>query len=342
MTNLENSEADIFYLDPEPQLVVLVVPNSETSSSMDDLWVNVKATNPASSSQRFFLNGVIPELFDGTHQILPSERQEPKPSDFNYSWVQPESFGGALQRLQLFWQNGELTLAAGYAFLTKFTGLQAGEYLLRFRHCPPPSRSRRWASTPSVSSFINLRLVEPVAANPSAVDVNGIQFETIAPAQVTVRSGQSTPVRLGIRISNFSTTQQRFFFYEIRPSLYNAYGQSIYRDGGRNATRLPTKDNFHLLMPGERVEFFVDGKFSCSGNRLGFGGYDNSGGFWHFRNLTIDQYQVGFTYNVHKLSESWLSRARHQEIRELAPDIWTGIVTIPCQPFQIVLAEDES
>lgn len=197
------------------------------------------------------------------------------------------------------------------------------------------------------SPFVNLHLVEPMKPNCSAVEIDGIRFETIVLNRVlsipekkskkVLKSPQETfcnegiSVEIGIRISNNTENPLHFSFYATCvPELISADGQIQAMGGGSDGYVFPTESDFPLIMPGKCLTFFPEAIILClRGNLLRLVFKSGSGGYWWFDNLTYGIYQFRFRYQ--KLCKSRSSDDTGDVSLEqiLSETAWSGRVDTP-------------
>ncbi|NDJ22613.1 hypothetical protein GS682_13420 [Nostoc sp. B(2019)] len=99
--------------------------------------------------------------------------------------------------------------------------------------------------------------------NSSGIEVNGIYFETLVSALKYNLPifGEETPIKFGAGITNNSSTPYRFELPRFVPEILNPHGKPMEMSFGRNATRFVEESDIPLIMSGESLEYWMDGKF---------------------------------------------------------------------------------
>ncbi len=229
-----------------------------------------------------------------------------------------------------------------------FKGLEVGAYQLRFVRNSSgelresDSNRETEAIAPSLTTQLaSLRLLEPVGADGSAVEVDGVRFETVVP-QPTLRVPNSqlnayTIVELGIRISNNTNTCFRFsLFGSLIPQVVGTDGQPIKADYGRHLTIRPKRSHFPLVKSGESLTFCpkVAQLFWSRGDSFVLSIPAGDGGSWGLRSLNLGTYNLNFTYKNKDASVTIPERERRKT--ELLEDILIGMVCTPSVTFSLI------
>ncbi|MBE9011433.1 hypothetical protein IQ250_14575 [Pseudanabaenaceae cyanobacterium LEGE 13415] len=328
---------------PKNYPIVLPIPTRPPASSFTML--SVATQNHSSTRRTACLSGVLPELFDSSLKPLPGKLIRPCDINFlNYREVPANSPSwrevACIENLRLIWRDGQLNLEFwGFPrdrqLRATFENLQAGEYLLRFKYCLPSGT--KWKSTALETDFILIRLVE--LAEPTSVEVDGIQFEAIAPNQVVVPFSDNietlTPIEFKLRIQNTSSAPHLFLLHCLIPALQDKSGQDLDCGYNRNGTYEPRETDFRLLQPGESLEFIIKGEFYWYKNQLYLRGYENSGGWWH-HTIQEGKYWVSVTYHKRR----WKQDPRWCEdgAWKLHQEIWEGWVSTPAKKLEVIRA----
>lgn len=229
-----------------------------------------------------------------------------------------------------------------------FDALHPGIYQLRFiyhtdrgtRPDSDPDTREEMGSGQLATPFVNLRLVEPVELDRTAVEVDGIRFETLVPDRVLTipekKRGVETYVQLGICITNNTLTPHRFSFYaSLRPEIVASDGQIIRGGCLSNILIGPLESDFQLAMPGKSAIFFPDATlFWSKHDQFTLRVPAGDGGFWFFHDLKPSTYQVRFTYS-NKNTEATIYR-RESTDTKLIEGLWTGMVSTPFVEFCLV------
>ncbi|MEH2253849.1 hypothetical protein [Nostoc sp.] len=264
--------------------------------------------------------------------------------------------------LRLIWQNNHLqlqvinspnSLSRIFRFLDKswfFNILQPGSYQLRFiwgnygeRESSSDPQTRETVSAVQLATqFVNLRLVEPVGANNSATQVDGIRFETLIPERLLTlpekKRGVKTLMQLGIGITNNTSTLVRFsFFATLIPQLVEANGQLCLRSYFRRVTKRRLAYNFPLVMPGEHMSLFPYASLSWyKHDQFALTIDAGDGGYWRFEALKTATYQIHFIYNNKNATEEIYNRESMNT--NLVEAIWMGMVSTPTVEFRLIKA----
>ena len=176
----------------------------------------------------------------------------------------------------------------------------------------------------------------------SAVEVNGVRFETVVAKKVltipTKQVGAITPVEFGLRVTNLSSVPYGFFYEELVPELQNREGQELRRDGGIARGPLYTEADFQQLMPGEsfthlleaRLAWVLKEQFPWIEDYLCIGGIAHKrNSVWIYRNFQPGVYQVRFTYQ----RESDLGKINRFQV--VYSNMWTGKASTPWLEFRL-------
>ncbi len=181
--------------------------------------------------------------------------------------------------------------------------LTAGKYRLRFNYLPVAkifNLNRK--SRPIKTTYQNFYLVKPVETNPNAVEIDGIQFEIVAPESAIVPEKEldiETAVAVGMKITNNTQTAFRFDFYStLIPQMIKADGQVIRKGFGSHQLRSGTESDYPLAMPGEFITFFPNPKlFWFKKQQLTLKMDIGCGGFYYFHDLQPGEYLIRFVYS---------------------------------------------
>uniref|UniRef100_A0A0C1N3T4 Uncharacterized protein n=5 Tax=Nostocales TaxID=1161 RepID=A0A0C1N3T4_9CYAN len=273
-------------------------------------------------------------------------------------------------KAKLFWQNSSLKLkittlpddnqsSVSPKYFWYFDVLEAKTYQLRFilnidgettlsgesdigQQSTAPHPPSEMLATP----WLNLRLVQPLSTDNCAVEVDGVLFKIEMPESVLnipprwwnipfLGTRNKTDVKLGIRITNNTSTALRFYQAgSIEVTLISDDGQEI------NSTSEPIrlihkKFNYYLLQPGENALINLDGMLFWDSGQLQLAipnksrnYFDGKGAFDYFLDLKPGKsYQIQLRYRVSE-------RAKLVE-EELLEKIWTGWIALPFIEFRL-------
>ncbi len=204
------------------------------------------------------------------------------------------------------------------------------------------------------SHFVNFHLVEPVNPDRTAVEIDGIQFETIVPDPVFIIPAQSSYkifefldrtfcyaeiyVKIGIKITNNTENTLHFSVYETCiPELISTDGQI--QEMGHESDRFvfPTVSDFHLVEPGKCLILFPECRLLClRGNLFRLVFSSGAGGYWLSRNLPHDIYQFRFRYQKSCQSRFDIDFTGSLE-QILSNTAWSGRVDTPFIELNFVL-----
>jgi hypothetical protein len=99
--------------------------------------------------------------------------------------------------------------------------------------------------------------------NINTIEVDGVCFETLMPEREllipTIKPRVSTRVQLGIRITNHTSSNLRFCFYNaffMLPELIAPDGQTFERGYHCERSVTPQNSDFLLAIPGEAITFY--------------------------------------------------------------------------------------
>jgi hypothetical protein len=262
--------------------------------------------------------------------------------------------------LRLIWQNNRLQFQVInspryspiiFSLLDKswfFDGLQLGKYQLRFiwgnvgnsESSSDPQTREILSVVQLATQFVNLRVVEPVGDHNSAIEVDGIRFETLMPERVLTlpekKRGIVTRVQLGIRITNNTPRAVRFsFFATIIPQLLETNNQVSLRGYFSTITKRPLESDFPLVMPGENVTFFPYSLlYWRKRDQFILNIEAGDGGYWSFKALKAGIYQIQLTYNNKDAVAEIYDRETMNT--NLIEGIWTGMMSTPKIEFRFV------
>jgi len=284
-----------------------------------------------------------------------------KTREFDPRLIDSGQGGLATVTLRLVWQNNLLqlqvinsssTLQIFSSLFDKcwiFNALQMGTYQLRFIWGIPVEDSESSSdseTTQGISAeqlttkILNLRLIEPVGANKSATEVDGIHFETLMPEQVLNfperKRGIETRVHLGICITNNTLTPVRLsFFATLIPQLVRDDGQVCLRRYFRTFTKRPLASDFPFVAPGKNVSLFPYASLSWYKHDQFTLTIDaGDGGYWRFEALKAGVYQIHLMYNNKDATKEIYDRESRNT--NLVEAIWMGMVSTPKVEFRLI------
>ncbi|AFZ05371.1 hypothetical protein Osc7112_0786 [Oscillatoria nigro-viridis PCC 7112] len=248
----------------------------------------------------------------------------------------------------LFWNHDRLQLQfipAGN--VSRFEALQAQQYRLRFiginfNTNQPNSEVETTEVADSeqpASQFVNLRLVEPLATNKNAVEVDGICFETVVAEQIVISDSELDSriyMEFGINITNNTLAPVRFnLFDSLIPQLAE---RDRYREQTWPFYRMeiaPKESHFPLVMPGESISFLSPGSlFWDKSNQLCLQITAADAGIWFFSKLNLGKYYIHFAYR----NQSTAIEIYHPTLKNitLMTELWTGFIFAPYVELNLV------
>ncbi len=175
-----------------------------------------------------------------------------------------------------------------------------------------------------------------------AVEVNGVSFRTEIQSVIPIPKlpGGRTPVRLGIRAKNNTSTRlyfERLDSLEPFPTLINPSGNDV--DFSTDMLRLWVKgEPYYSVEPGEEVLFALESVISrgyikpheaWSVFKLQLKIYIEAGGFMYFCDLKPGTYRLQLSYR----NSGQMPIIPSQE---QSPGMgWSGAVTLPFVSFRL-------
>ncbi|MBF2004905.1 MAG: hypothetical protein IGS49_05425 [Chlorogloeopsis fritschii C42_A2020_084] len=200
-------------------------------------------------------------------------------------------------------------------------------------------------------------MISSESNNSNTVEVDGIQFETMMPERVVQIPPKlpdaKTQVQFGIRVTNNTATPHRFILFSARPQFLQANKQEVlpFRV---NAYRTEPSElsDFQLIVPGESVDFWLEGYFHWFKNELNFSFLRKDASYWWFSQFKSDTYFIQIYYA--NLYPDWEEMGFAGEIIYLKPmykqqnynypksdmikikDVWIGEVYTPPIKFSLI------
>ncbi|MBE9131716.1 MULTISPECIES: hypothetical protein [unclassified Tychonema] len=365
-----------------PKIVAISIPENKPGVTAEfSFTVSLTNNTPAPVPLAIDYDALIPEIFGPDGQAL--HRREPinrqiGNGEYHGSLVGVRQQISTSMEGRLSWQNNLLQLILHRPTYDEspididkswsFDILGSGEYQVRFTYETPtgiivytnpftlfnikeilekkemPLERIEVAGTGQlVTPLANFRLLQPVGLHNSAVEVDGIRFETFIPEPLLTLPNKSDnsyqSVQIGMRMTNNTPTPFYFSFYgTFAPDLVMPDGQVRRGDYGiSDWMRGPEESDFLLVKPGKSLTFFpgIDlswrkpDKFSL----LVHSGY---GGLCHFDSLKPGIYHLRFRYE--NTSDSILKTNLAGESIEIQPieKVWTGRVDTPFVEFRLI------
>ncbi|RUR74477.1 hypothetical protein PCC6912_52520 [Chlorogloeopsis fritschii PCC 6912] len=234
-----------------------------------------------------------------------------------------------------------------------FDSLQPGIYKLRFI-CDIPSReaicsnpeTRHLAELKEnnianlTTPFVNLRLVQPLEHNKTAVEVDGIRFETLVPKQELNIPKKEPGAKAGLQLAGIRMTNNRLnpvcfsFYVTVIPEILGTNSQRLFRGGFSDWFRQAEKSDFVLAMPGEDVTFFPGTAIWWQQNDKILLVIDaQDGGAYTFEFFDSGTYKIQLNYvNIQASIKAYDQEDMNWKQIE---DVWTGMVITPFVDFKL-------
>jgi len=193
-----------------------------------------------------------------------------------------------------------------------------------------------------VTPLATFRLLQPVGLNNSAVEVDGIRFETFIPEPLLNLPNKSDnsyqSVQIGMRITNNTLTPFHFSFYgSFYPELVMPDGEVKREAYANDWMRGPEESDFLLVTPGKSVTFFPDIDLSWTNHsQFSLGVSSGYGGYCSFDQLKAGIYHFRFQY--YNTSDTIPKKNIAGESIESRPieKVWTGWVDTPFVEFRLI------
>ncbi|MBW4648361.1 MAG: hypothetical protein KME06_06630 [Kastovskya adunca ATA6-11-RM4] len=196
------------------------------------------------------------------------------------------------------------------------------------------------------------------SSNSNAVEVDGIEFETVLPEQVLSvpkknvvqkllyvlqclsptlpqHPSPSVSVQIGLRITNNTSIPYNFRFFQTWiPELVGAKGQ-IEFDASWFRPGFLRDSDFLFIMPGESKVFFPDSQiYEIWGNQFSLNMAIDSERTLTFKPLRLGIYQFRFIYSNQDPEVTVYDYVTEQE--KLIKGLWLGVFTTPFVEFYII------
>ncbi|BAY85178.1 hypothetical protein NIES267_46770 [Calothrix parasitica NIES-267] len=232
--------------------------------------------------------------------------------DINYNLIPAKDGISIAITAKIFWQDNKLNIEfylyeSHYNLLglhikpyCSIENLIPEKYRFRFNYLHRTKISNR-KPRPVATTYKSFYLVNPSKSNPNAVEIDGIQFETIlSPTSIIIPGKEEnieTSVDIGMKITNQTLTAFEFDFFDtLIFQIIKIDGQTIRKDASSNALQSPQERHYPLVKPGESITFFPNTKLLWFNNELCLKTAIESGGFYYFYNLQPGEYLIRFVY----------------------------------------------
>jgi len=362
-----------------PEIVALSIPENKPGATAPLSFI-LRFTNNTQAPVPFLHYGaLIPQIFGPNGQAL--HRREPINRQVGSGEYHGSLVGVGEQTYtslegRLSWQHNSLQLILHNPIYDgipidldkswSFDTLGYGEYQVRFTYETPTGtivytnpftvfnikellegkevpleRIEVTGTGQVVTPFANFRLLQPIGVNNSAVEVDGIRFETVIPEPLLTLPNKSESsyqlVQIGIRITNNTLTPFHFLFCaSFSPELVMPDGQ-VKRSGyAKDWMRAIAESDFLLVTPGKSVTFFPEiDLFWTNHSQFSLGVSSGYGGYCSFDQLKAGIYHFRFQY--YNTSDTIPKKNLAGESIESRPieKVWTGWVDTPFVEFRL-------
>jgi len=363
-----------------PKIVAISIPENQPGVTAEfSFTVSLTNNTPAPIPLAIDYDALIPEIFgpDGQalHRREPINRQVGN-GEYHGSLVGVRQQISTSMEGRLSWQNNLLQLTLHRPTYDEspidvdkswsFDTLGPGEYQVRFTYETPTGtivytnpftvfnikellegkevpleRIEVTGTGQLVTPFANFRLLQPVGLNNSAVEVDGISFETVIPEPLLTLPNKSDnsyqSVQIGMRITNNTLTPFYFSFYgSFYPELVTPDGEVKRKAYGNDWMRGPEESDFLLVTPGKSLAFFPDiSLFWTNHSQFSLGVSSGYGGYCSFDQLKAGIYHFRFQY--YNTSDTIPKKNLAGNSIESRPieKVWTGQVNTPFVEFRL-------
>jgi hypothetical protein len=365
-----------------PEIVAISIPENKPGVTAEfSFTVSLTNNTPAPIPLAIDYDALIPEILgpdgQGLHRREPINRQVGN-GEYHGSLVGVRQQISTSMEGRLSWQNNLLQLILHRPTYDEspidvdkswsFDTLGPGEYQVRFTYETPTGtivytnpftvfnikellegkevpleRIEVTGTGQLVTPFANFRLLQPVGLNNSAVEVDGISFETVIPEPLLTLPNKSDnsyqSVQIGMQITNNTVTPFYFSFYgSFYPELVTPDGEVKRKAYGNDWMRGPEESDFLLVTPGKSLAFFPDiSLFWTNHSQFSLGVSSGYGGYCSFDQLKAGIYHFRFQY--YNTSDTTIPKkniaGNSIESRPIEK-VWTGWVDTPFVEFRLI------
>ena len=356
-----------------PEIVAISIPENKPGVTAEfSFTVSVNNNTQAPIPLAIDYDALIPEIFGSDGQ--PLHRREPINREVGNREYHGSLVGVGQQTSQsmegrLFWKNNLLQLILHPPTYDEspidldkswyFDTLGSGEYQVRFTYKTPTGtilypdpvtfiETRQeigievTGTSQLATPLANFRLLQPVGLNNSAVEIDGIRFETFIPEPLLTLPNKSDSsyqsVQIGMRITNNTLTPFHFSFYgSYYSDLVTPDGEVKRAACGNDWMRGPEESDFLLVTPGKSLAFFPDiGLFWTNHSQFSLNVSSGYGGGCSFDQLKQGIYHFRFQY--YNTSDTIPKKNLAGELIESRPieKVWTGWVHTPFVEFHLI------
>lgn len=347
-----NNTSNPFRLNPYqtfiPELLTADGQALQKQIASDEPVTNTQTNENFSSAQQDWLADLNPNI---------APIQQPCETRKFAQWeVKPELPTITFITAKLSWHNNllQLKIPTVPRFLLNsnniwcFNLIESGSYQLRFvlntNHETTPivesksnevKTAQQSGSEVVATPWVNLRLVQPIATDSSAIEIDSLQFKVEMPETVLTipprLSGTQIPVKLGIRVTNNTLTKFRFEQLDsLDVTLIGDDGKEIKFTSDLMRLSVGKGPKYYSVQPQESEFFVLDGMLAWNFNQLQLAIPNKAGGFYYFGYLKPGKYQIGLRYKVSELKAAYLNK------QVLEEKVWAGWITMPFVDFRLV------
>lgn len=223
------------------------------------------------------------------------------------------------------------------AFILAMTLILFGKMILN----PMPTG----AAVPSDVAIVkNEELTSFASDNNNAVEKDGVRFEILVPERTWIippnQPDASTPLRLGLRMTNKTQKPIRFFIFDtlrvLGIDIVGEDGLALEKQGGRNVTRLtPEQLVCRLAQPKQSLTYDVNANLYWYDNQLLFGSPDG----WYFEGLKPGSYRIRFKYSITSIPVPLCENLQNLDqaaLVKVAEEFWSGLAVTPFVDIRVV------
>ncbi|XZO04270.1 MAG: hypothetical protein ACM65L_11375 [Microcoleus sp.] len=255
------------------------------------------------------------------------------PIDLDQSWSF-DTLGPGAYQIRFIYETPTGTIVYTNPFTVNIEELLKGKEI-------PLERIEVTGTGQLVTPLANFRLLQPVGLNNSAVEVDGIRFETFIPEPLLTLPNKNDnsyqSVQIGMRITNNTPTPFYFSIYgSFYPYLVMPDGEVKRGAYGNDWIRGPEEFDFPLVTPGKSLTFFPDTHLFWTNHRqFSLGVSDGGGGYCAFEQLKPGIYHFRFQYYTTSDTISKKNLAGESIQTRPIEKVWTGWVDTPFVEFRI-------
>ncbi len=337
--------------------VVLPVPYQKYDS-LNTISVSLAISNQEQTPIKIVGRGFMAQLVAEYGTVLPLQKSEQFSTSSWCPSLAPGEIQGLLAHLYLFLNSnsGQLELRIRNSVTGgtgwNIEGISPGTYQLNYIYSPPTNLAPDCpeAATEETESIVEressqlatdvveLRIVEPLKIDSNTVEVDGVRFEMLMGSRTwripDDRPSASTPVELGIKITNQTQTPLRFsHFNTLDLLIVGPNGQALDRNGGSNWTIPRVPSDLPLISPGESTTFFLDAKLLWWQNQLRLAVADGFGNYQYFDSLESGTYL--FSMGYFSPERDVIYDEQTQKPKMIA-DFWRGSALTPLVEVRLV------